>query len=258
MIIHANNCKHTYHIKASILSHLSCNNAYMTTIGEVLKQAREELGISQEDVAAKVRKLTGLTFSRAALAQIESGSTKNPKPHNLQAACDALNIDFRSALKGNIVRITQGQMAATLDDVTGHLHGMVIEPVEFKIPLLSWVRAGEFCEAPSQFTRTDAEEMLPTPLFNTGPNTFALTVRGDSMNAPGGYEEGEIVYIDPDITAEVGNDVLARTDAGMTLKRFKEDELGPYLLALNGNQIIRPTPPWHICGVVVFSGKKRR
>jgi len=258
MIVHVNHCKHTYPLKASMLPDISCNNAYMATIGEALKQAREELGISQEDVAAKVRKLTGLSFSRAALAQIESGSTKNPKPHNLQAACDALNIDFRSALNGKVTQANKGQMAATLDGASGHFQSQVLEPVEFKIPLLSWVRAGEFCEAPSQFSRTDAEEMLPAPLFNTGPNTFALTVRGDSMNAPGGYEEGEIVYIDPDIAPEIGNDVLARTDAGMTLKRYKEDELGPYLLALNGNQIIRPPQPWHICGVVVFSGKKRR
>lgn len=127
---------------------------------------------------------------------------------------------------------------------------------ELSVPLLSWVRAGEFCDSPSQFTKDDAVELLPRPLFNTSSKTFALAVRGDSMDAPGGYREGEIVYIDPEISPTPGRDVLARVGAGMTLKRYKEDEEGPYLLQLNGNKIIRPAH-WYVCGVVVFSGQKR-
>lgn len=102
MIVHALYCKHTYPKNASILINPKCNNAYMQTIGDILKKARESLAMSQEDVAAKVRKITGDTFSRAALAQIESGATKNPKPRNLQAACDAMGIGFRSALNGEL------------------------------------------------------------------------------------------------------------------------------------------------------------
>ena len=131
-----------------------------------------------------------------------------------------------------------------------------IYPAKFSIPLLSWVRAGAFCEAPGQFTREDAEELLPRPLFRTGPNTFALTVVGDSMDAPSGYREGEIVYIDPDIEPTPGKDVLAKADGKMTLKRYKVDEEGPYLLQLNGSRIIRPTGEWHVCGVVVYAGRR--
>lgn len=90
-----------------------------------------------------------------------------------------------------------------------------------------------------------------------GKRIFALEVRGDSMDAPTGYREGEFVYIDPDVAATHGKDVLARLDTGLTLKRYKEDEEGPYLFQLNGNKIIRPTSEWHVCGVVVFSGQKR-
>lgn len=131
-----------------------------------------------------------------------------------------------------------------------------VYPAEFSIPLLSWVRAGEFCEAPGQFTRENAEELLPRPLFRTGPSTFALRVVGDSMDVPDGYREGEIVYIDPDVEPTPGKDVLAKYDERTTLKRYKIDEEGPYLLQLNGNKIIRPSD-WSVCGVVVFSGKKR-
>jgi SOS-response transcriptional repressor LexA len=125
------------------------------------------------------------------------------------------------------------------------------------VPLLSWVRAGEFCDAPASLTKDDAEEWLPAPLQGVGKRAFALEVRGDSMDAPTGYREGEFVYIDPDVTATHGKDVLARLDTGLTLKRYKEDEEGPYLFQLNGNKIIRPTSEWHVCGVVVFSGQRR-
>ena len=132
-----------------------------------------------------------------------------------------------------------------------------VYPVELSVPLLSWIRAGEFCEAPGQFTKSDAEEMLPRPLCRVGPNAFALRVVGDSMDVPDGYREGEIVYIDPDVEPTPGKDVLAKADGRMTLKRYKVDNEGPYLLQLNGNKIIRPEGNWSVCGVVVFSGKKR-
>lgn len=125
------------------------------------------------------------------------------------------------------------------------------------IPLISWIRAGDFCESPDNFEPGDAEEHLPRPLQNMGKHVFALTVRGDSMNTPDGYREGEIVYIDPDKSPVSGSDVVARVDNKLNLKRYKEDQEGPYLLQLNGNIIIRPKGEWSVCGVVVFSGKRR-
>ncbi|WP_394788566.1 LexA family protein [Rhodoferax sp.] len=125
------------------------------------------------------------------------------------------------------------------------------------IQLLSWLHAGDFCEAPTQFSWASAEELLPRPLFNISTHTFALTMLGDSMDAQDGYREGEIICIDPAISPTHGRDVLARTSRGMTLKRYKEDDEGPYLLQLNGNKIIRPVGHWSICGVVVFAGRKR-
>lgn len=80
----------------------------MSKVGEIIRRARESVGLNQGQLAAKIRHLAGDTFSRAALSQIESGKTKNPKPQNLQAACDALGIDFRGALSGKLVWITQG------------------------------------------------------------------------------------------------------------------------------------------------------
>jgi predicted transcriptional regulator len=87
MFVHGAYCKHGVDEKASIVDNFLCKIPYMNPIGVLLKKQRLALDLSQEDVAVKVRKLTGESFSRAALAQIESGETKNPKPRNLQAAC---------------------------------------------------------------------------------------------------------------------------------------------------------------------------
>lgn len=75
---------------------------HMTAIGTTIRKARQARAMSQDALATEIRRLTRDTFSRAALAQIESGSTKLPKAKNLQAACDALGIDFRSALAGRL------------------------------------------------------------------------------------------------------------------------------------------------------------
>lgn len=77
------------------------------------------------------------------------------------------------------------------------------------------------------------------------------------MDVPDGYRDGDYVYVDPDKQPTPGQDVVAKYDGRTTLKRYKVDQEGPYLLQLNGNKIIRPDQPWETCGVVVFSGQKR-
>ena len=57
-----------------------------TRIGEHIKLAREQRGISQQDVASAV----GL--SRSAVANVESGRQRAPV-HVLVAACQALGVD---------------------------------------------------------------------------------------------------------------------------------------------------------------------
>ena len=129
-------------------------------------------------------------------------------------------------------------------------------PTRGRVPLISWVKAGEWCEAHDPFQPGDAEDWLLCPTRH-GPSTFALQVVGDSMDGPGGYREGEIIYVDPDARAENGKDVVARTPGGkVTFKRLKEDGDGRYLLALNPawpDRIIRVPDDTVICGVVIGS-----
>ncbi|MCK9506515.1 MAG: S24 family peptidase [Porticoccaceae bacterium] len=128
-----------------------------------------------------------------------------------------------------------------------------------RLPLISWVRAGELCEAPDNFQPGDAEEWLDCPVKH-GPNAYCLRVKGDSMDdgTADSYRDGEIIFVDPAIGAVAGHDVVVRTpDGKTTFKRLKQDHDGMYLLGLNGKKIIRVPEGTVFCGVVIFSGIKR-
>lgn len=210
------------------------------------------------EAARELAKINGPASLAAALLESEQTVTnwgrRGVSKAGAMKAQDKFGCSSNWVLHGTPPRLIRGDESASISDLVEIPPPGA--PAALSIPLLSWVRAGDFCESPGQFGMEDAEEFLPRPLFNTSKKTFALLVRGDSMDVSGGYREGEIVYIDPDVSPTPGRDVLAKTESGMTLKRYKEDEDGPYLLQLNGNKIIRPAN-WHVCGVVVFSGQKR-
>jgi SOS-response transcriptional repressor LexA len=232
----------------------------MDTLAKRLRFLRKERGLNQETLA----QMSGL--EQSLISKLERGVIQRTtgmvslaqalrcRPEWLDSGDGPIELDVLNKLDQDSYDMWKGGIEAQSNLITKSLIEDIY-PVEFSIPLLSWVRAGAFCEAPGSFTREDAQELLPRPLFRTGPNTFALTVVGDSMDVPDGYREGEIVYIDPDIEPTPGKDVLAKADGKMTLKRYKVDDEGPYLLQLNGNRIIRPTD-WSVCGVVVYAGRR--
>jgi SOS-response transcriptional repressor LexA len=129
------------------------------------------------------------------------------------------------------------------------------------IPLISWVRAGAFCETHDPFAPGDAERWLPCPVSH-GPNTFALRVKGRSMDGEDGYREGEMIFVDPDQTEPQSNKdyIIKQADGSATFKRLKEELDGWYLLALNPDwepRYIKMPENSHICGRVIYSARDR-
>lgn len=128
-----------------------------------------------------------------------------------------------------------------------------------KVPLISWVRAGELCETHDNYHPGDAEHWMDCPVPH-GPRTYCLEISGDSMDDGGAdaYRDGEIIFVDPDASPDPGRDVVVRTpDNKTTFKRLKEDTEGRYLLGLNGKKIVRVPEDTVFCGVVIFSGRRR-
>lgn len=123
-----------------------------------------------------------------------------------------------------------------------------------EVPLISWVKAGEWAEAADPLQPGDAERWMPCPV-RRGPHTFALRVRGDSMTAPYGrsYPEGCIVFVEPDLRAPLnGQRVIAKLAGSndVTFKVYKEEDGRKWLQPLNpAHQPIRDE--FRIIGTVI-------
>lgn len=123
-----------------------------------------------------------------------------------------------------------------------------------RVPLISWVQAGHWCEAMEPFEPGDAEDWLFCPA-NHSSSTFALRVRGVSMEPK--YRDGAIIYIDPERGADHLSNVIVRMEdeAEVTFKQLviegekrflrplNPDWPGPKLISIDGDAVI--------CGVVI-------
>ncbi|MBS7440608.1 peptidase S24 [Pseudomonas syringae] len=126
-----------------------------------------------------------------------------------------------------------------------------------KVPLISWVQAGAWCEEAS-IEPYDVSDWIscPVPISKNG---FALRVRGDSMTNPGSgrsYPAGCIIFVDPEVKATTGDRVIARVPRTneMTFKVLVEDAGRQYLRPINPQYpIIDITEETHICGKVMGS-----
>lgn len=128
-----------------------------------------------------------------------------------------------------------------------------------KIPLISWVQAGAFCESPDTFMPGDADDWISCPT-RSGPNTYALTVRGDSMTSPypgqRSYPEGTIIFVDPGRAVNNGSRVIAKDpETGeVTFKVYVEDSGRRFLKPINPAYPSIPiTGDISICGVIIGS-----
>lgn len=127
-----------------------------------------------------------------------------------------------------------------------------------KVPLISWVQAGAWCEAISNFEAYDSESWLscPVQISNQG---YALKVLGDSMTNPGpgrSYPTGCIIFVDPEAETKTGDRVIARVPRTneATFKILVEDAGRQFLRPINPQYpIIDITEETHICGKVVGS-----
>ena len=128
-----------------------------------------------------------------------------------------------------------------------------------KLPLISWVRAGNWSETIDNFAPGDAEEWIPCP-FKHSNHAFILRVVGKSMYNPGSdrsFNDGDFIAVDPCREARNGSMVVVRLDDDHTAT-FKQLLVEPngerMLMALNPswpNRIIHVNSNATICGVVI-------
>lgn len=203
-------------------------------LGARIKVARTAKGLTQQQLGDAV----GMTQS--AVYQLEKRDSEECLKTN--AIARVLGVTPEWLISGH------GEMTSAASNVES------APPLRKKgVPLISWVQAGDWCEAHDPYAVGDAELWLPAA-DNYSDNAYALRVRGASMEPR--FREGEIIVINPDGAADSGKFVIARKDGSkeVTFKQLIREGDEAYLKAINPQwpePIIRMDEAWHICGVVV-------
>ncbi|HBE9179223.1 TPA: helix-turn-helix transcriptional regulator [Serratia fonticola] len=179
------------------------------TFGDRFLARREELGLTQEEVAEKA----GIT--RMAISKIELGMTKKPRVDNLFALAKALKVnpDWLSSGRGSKEPDVQRRD-------TGHLRVSHSKNTVLTVPLIQW----------SELNFTDDEldlpsdEVLLTPCpVPTSQGTFAVSIHSTAMLPR--FEPGDTVFINPELIDPEDNKYVLVFDIKNKEFSFKQIQL---------------------------------
>ncbi|MBS7815893.1 MULTISPECIES: LexA family protein [Wohlfahrtiimonas] len=206
-----------------------------------LYQARKAKRYSREALAEKAG------VSTSTITFLENGRNESSK--FLVEIANALDVSAEWLKGENVKDVT----------ATPKLDSSLSEAPDIKgmIPVISWVAAGSWCNIESLLP-DDAIRWLPCPVGHS-KNTYALRVSGISMYNPNGkpsFEDGDIIFVDPEKSAENKSCVVVRLDDDITatFKQLIIENGEKYLQPLNPNwpdKIIKVNGNATICGVVI-------
>ncbi|HCD15493.1 LexA family transcriptional regulator [Shewanella sp.] len=200
-------------------------------LGTRVKKRRNELGLTQSQLAEAI------STSQQTVQSIEAGLVENPR--KLKEIAEALQTT------PEFLRFGIGEM----DNAT------VVASAGNYLPLISLVQAGVWTEI-QELPPLDVE-LYPCPI-KCSQHSFIVKVEGESMLPR--FEEGDLIYVDPEAQVENGSYVVARLDDEnqATFKQLIIDGNKKYLKALNPdwpNKFVEINGNCTIVGKVVFTGK---
>lgn len=153
------------------------------SIGKRIKQLREALGLNKQELA----NMAGT--SDVTIGFWESGR-HTPTGNKLVSLATALGTTAEYLIHGSY-KSTKAADDQGIRDREAKYQS------EGRVPLISWVQAGEWTETHDLYSPGDAEEWLPCPVRHS-PDTYALRVKGDSMESPirgdRSYHPGTIIF----------------------------------------------------------------
>lgn len=208
----------------------------MDIMGKRLQARLDELGWSQMTLAER----TGV--SQAIISQIKLDRVENTK-YLAQLASEL-------GVRPDWLRFGKGPKLT----ISGDAEPTMGPSRRAWVPLISWVQAGDFCEAIDLFAPGEADEYIPTHR-HCSRHTYALRVQGNSMTSSSSpsFPAGTVIICDPDKRPENGSFVIAKTSEGeTTFKRLELDAGKRYLVPLNDRfPVLEMDDSMVICSVVI-------
>ncbi len=146
---------------------------------------------------------------------IQNYTQENGFPPTVRDICKDLSIKSTASVNYYINKLTERGLISKMDDKKRAITLPKSNAKSFSVPLLGTVTAGTPIFAVENY---DTYYALPDE-FNSGEQTFMLTVKGESMiNA--GIFSGDKIIVKRQESAENGEIVVALIEDSATVKRF--------------------------------------
>lgn len=198
----------------------------METINDRISARRRAQKMSQDELAKRI----GIT--RVSISKWESGLNQ-PKGRYLNDLAAALGVTVDWLLTGS-----GGSPESSAEQQIPGYHN--VEPAVIyqgtRIPVLSYVQAGNWREMCEQATTFDGNVEYVSAGGEIGPYGFGLWLRGDSMLPL--FKEGDLIIVDPDEAPHPGDFVVAKNGSEeATFKKYR-----PRGIDENGQEVFELVP----------------
>lgn len=185
----------------------------METLGQRIRSLRKAKNISQTELAQTL----GWVESRLSHYELDK---RVPKLKQIKEIAVAIGCSFEDIVSD--VRVDNGNLT---------------ERNHQAVPLISWVRAGNWASVEDPYAPGEADEWIAHRSSRPGKHAFALRIEGDSMTSPSGlsFPDGCIIIVDPERAPVAGDYVVAKdvSTQKATFKRLTTDGNRWYLKPLN-------------------------
>lgn len=179
-------------------------------IHDRIASRRREIGLSQVALAKK----TGV--SGTSVSKWESGFNQ-PKGRYLNDLAAALGVSVDWLLTGK----EKGATGVAESPFFSYRNvGPAVITQGGRVPILSYVQAGNWREMCEQATTFDGNVEYVTASVDIGPCGFGLHVCGNAMEPE--FKEGNLLIVDPDESPYAGAFVVAKGGSGeVTFKKYR-------------------------------------
>jgi SOS-response transcriptional repressor LexA len=198
----------------------------METINDRISARRRAQKMSQDELAKRI----GIT--RVSISKWESGLNQ-PKGRYLNDLAEALGVtvDWLLTGSGDTPELAEEQPILGYHNVEP-----AVIPQGNRVPILSYVQAGNWREMCEQATTFDGNVEYVSAGIDIGPRGFGLWLRGNSMTPI--FNEGDLVIVDPDESPRPGDYVVAKNGSeGATFKKYR-----PRGIDENGQEVFELVP----------------